>query len=69
MFSPSDQVLVAVFSCYVSIKTTTEGSWMIEVKENLIALPCLWSDDMYTETIVIFGNSHHGSTYQRSCSF
>ena len=62
MFSPSDQVLVAVFSCYVSIKTTTERSWMIEVKENFIVLPSLWSDDKYAETIVIFRNSHHGGT-------
>ena len=67
-FDPLNRYL-SCFSCHVSIKTTTEGSWIFEVKEILIVIPSLWSDDMYTETIERFGNSHHEGTDQISCSF
>ena len=45
MLWPSEHVIVVLFSRNVSIKPTTEQSLITEVKENLIVLPSLWSDD------------------------
>ena len=45
MFWSSEHVIVALFSRNVSIKPAIEQSLITEMKENLIVLPSLWSDD------------------------
>ena len=45
MFWSSEHVIVALFPRNVSIKPTIEQSLITEMKENLIVLPSLRSDD------------------------
>ena len=69
MFWHSEQVLVVVFSRHFSMKPMIEQSLFTEMKVNLIALPSLWFDDMYIETIELFEKSRLRGNDQRSCSF
>ena len=46
-FDSLNMYSLSCLSRHVSIEPTTEGSWITKVKENLIVLPSLWSDDIY----------------------